>query len=201
MIDIVKFERPLIGYRLNDAVVYASVPSDLNDADAKQYGYEQVKSSLEYEQTQDSPSINGADMEAIEEFVPEPPKSVTIKITGDRFVSFEDETKTKTLVYAVEAIDQYGDVFSNYTVDETINNDTYTHMVTATVGDVTETLDLQVYKYVLPVPPEPTIEEQLADKDRQILELTVKQSVTDRVVAENGLMQQEILELLIDMGV
>lgn len=152
MIDIVKFERPLIGYRLNDAVVYASVPSELNDVDAKQYGYEQVKSALEYEQTQDSPSIDGKEMDSIEEFIPKPPKAVAIKITGERFVSFEDETETKSLVYTVEATDQYGDVFSNYIVDETINNDTYTHKVTATVDNVTETLDVQVYKYVLPVP-------------------------------------------------
>ncbi|MER2170751.1 MAG: hypothetical protein ABS938_08935, partial [Psychrobacillus psychrodurans] len=92
MIDIVKFERPLIGYRLNNAVVYASIPSDLTDAEAKQYGYEQVKSALEYEQTQDTPSIDGSEMEGIEEFIPEPPKAVTIKIAGERFVSFEDET-------------------------------------------------------------------------------------------------------------
>lgn len=168
MIDIVKFERPLIGYRLNVAVVYASVPSEMNDVDAKQYGYEQVKSALEYEQIQDSPSIDGSEMEVIEEFIPEPPKAVSIKITGDRFVSFNNEAKTKTLVYTVEAIDQYSEVFSNYTVDETINNDTYTHTITATVGDVTNTLDVQVYKYILPVPPEPSETEKL-QKEVQLL--------------------------------
>ncbi|MER2172033.1 MAG: hypothetical protein ABS938_15540, partial [Psychrobacillus psychrodurans] len=75
--------------------------------------------------------------------------------------SFEDETETKSLVYTVEATDQYGDVFSNYIIEETINNDTYTHKVTANVDNVTETLDVQVYKYVLPVPPTLSSEEEL----------------------------------------
>lgn len=36
--------------------------------------------------------------------------------------------------------------------------------------------------------------------DKQILDIAIKQSVTDRVLAENGLMQQEILELILEMG-
>lgn len=47
----------------------------------------------------------------------------------------------------------------------------------------------------------PTIEEQLSDKDKQILELREKQVVTDRLLNENTLFQQDLLELLIETGV
>lgn len=44
-------------------------------------------------------------------------------------------------------------------------------------------------------------EEQIAEKDRQIIELKEKQTLTSELVESNGLQQQELLELLIDMGV
>lgn len=201
MIEIVKFDRPLIGYRLNNAVVYASVPYDLTDEEAKQYGYEQVKSALEYEQTQDIPSIDGGEMEAIEVFVPEAPKVVSINIIGDKFVSFEDESANKITTYTAVAYDQYGEIYQEKFVSETIDNDNYTHVVNVKIEGVIGSLDVQVYKYVEPAPQPPTIEEQLAEKDAQILELKAKQIATNKLVAESNAAQQDLLELLIDMGV
>lgn len=52
-----------------------------------------------------------------------------------------------------------------------------------------------------PEPQPPSIEEQLAEKDKQIVELKEKQLITSEIVEINGLQQQELLELLIDMGV
>lgn len=54
-------------------------------------------------------------------------------------------------------------------------------------------------------PQPPTIEEQLAEqlaeRDSQILKLKEEQILTIELVESNGLQQQELLELLIDMGV
>lgn len=47
----------------------------------------------------------------------------------------------------------------------------------------------------------PTIEEQLAKKDEQILELKQQQVAMNRTVETNSTSQQELIELLIDMGV
>lgn len=158
MLEIVIFERPLIGYKLNNAVVYASVPDDLSDIDAKQYGYEQVKLALEYEQTQDRPSIDGSDMTAIETFIPELPKVKTLKIIGDTYVQFVEGETEVTLTFTVEAIDQYGDSIEREwvwtgAVDGVLHvspDENWT--VTVSADGVTASVDIGVYPYVEPVP-------------------------------------------------
>lgn len=159
MIEIVKFDRPLIGYRLNNAVVYASVPHDLTDADAKQYGYEQVKSALEYEQTQDTPSIDGSDMSAIEAFIPELPKVKSLKLIGDTYVQFAENETERVLTFTVEATDQYDDpIERDWTWDGAVGG---VLNVTPNDGNLTVTVsaegesasvDVGVYPYVKPVP-------------------------------------------------
>ncbi|WP_342538436.1 hypothetical protein MKY15_20545 [Sporosarcina sp. FSL K6-1540] len=167
MIDIVIFDRPLIGYKQNNAVVYASVPHELSDVDAKQYGYEQVKSALEYERTRDSPSIDGSEMGAIETFIPELPKVKALKLIGDTYVQFEEDETERTLAFTIEATDQYGDpierdwewtgavdgVLTVTPIDEGLT-------VTVSADGVTASIDVSVYPYVEPVH-EKTIEEKL----------------------------------------
>lgn len=51
-----------------------------------------------------------------------------------------------------------------------------------------------------PKPP-PTLEEQLADKDAQILKLKEEQFKMQQATTENAKSQQELIELLMDMGV
>lgn len=46
-----------------------------------------------------------------------------------------------------------------------------------------------------------TLEEQLAEKDAQMLELKAQQMATNKLLAESNAAQQDLLELLIDMGV
>lgn len=200
MIEIVIFERPLIGYRLNNAVVYASVPHDLTDVDAKQYGYEQVKSALEYEQTQDIPSIDGSEMVAIETFIPELPKVKSLKIIGDTFVQFAENETERTLAFTVEATDQYGDSIErdwewSGAVDGVLNVtpvDEELSVIVSTDG-VTASVDIGVYPYVEPVYEKP-LEEQL-------LELKEEQNKTKQALSDSYVEQQDLLELLIDMGV
>lgn len=167
MIEIVIFDRPLIGYRLNKAVVYASVPDELTDVDAKQYGYEQVKSALEYEQSQVSPSIDGSDMTTIETFIPELPKVKSLKIIGDTYVQFVEGETERTLTFTVESTDQYdepierdaewtgavGGVLTVTPIDEELT-------VTVTADGVTASVDVNVYPYIERVY-EKTIEEKL----------------------------------------
>lgn len=162
MIEIVKFERPLVGFRLNGAVVYASVPKELNDSDAKQYAYEQVRSSLEYEQSQESPSIDGSNLESIEVFIPQLPKVKTIKLIGERYVSFDEGEDEKVISFEVEAIDQYGqptvkewvwDGASDGVLTVTSTDSIITVSVTA--DGMVDTLDVRVFPYVTPLPPSP----------------------------------------------
>lgn len=51
-----------------------------------------------------------------------------------------------------------------------------------------------------PKPKPPTLEEQLADKDRQIIELMKMQNVTDSTVSEISATLQELIELTLEMG-
>lgn len=50
-------------------------------------------------------------------------------------------------------------------------------------------------------PSPPTIEEQLAEKDAQILKLKEEQFITQQLTMENTASQQELIELLIELGV
>jgi len=50
-------------------------------------------------------------------------------------------------------------------------------------------------------PKSPTIEEQLAEKDKQIIELNKMHSVTNQLVIENNAAQLDLLELLLELGV
>lgn len=52
-----------------------------------------------------------------------------------------------------------------------------------------------------PIPQPPTLEEQLAEKDSQILKLKEEQFKTHQMTIQNGTTQQELIELLMDMGV
>lgn len=50
-------------------------------------------------------------------------------------------------------------------------------------------------------PPLPTLEEQLAEKDAQILKLKEEQFKTQQMTTQNTEAQQELIELLMMMGV
>lgn len=187
MIEIVKFDQPLIGYRQNNAVVYASVPTDLSDMEAKQYGYEQVKSALDYEQTQDRPSIDGSDMDAIDSFIPDSPKVKSLKIIGDNSVLFSEGEMERALFFTVEAMDQYGKPISKdwqwtsavggeltvTPIDENIT-------VTASADGVTARVDIGVYPYVSPIP---TVDEMEVLKARTNA-LTERADFQDDVITD-----------------
>ena len=178
MIEIVIFNRPLIGYRLNNAVVYASVPDDLSDADAKQYGYEQVKSALEYEQTQTIPSIDGSEMTVIETFIPELPKVKTLKLIGDTYVQFAEDETERTIIFTVEATDQYGDSIEREwewagAIDGALTVTPVDEELTVSVSadGVTTSVDIGVYPYIASVP---YVDEMALLKDRvEIQELVI----------------------------
>ena len=59
----------------------------------------------------------------------------------------------------------------------------------------------EIEEMIKPLPQAPTLEEQLAERDKQIIELKAKQILTEQLVEYNSTQQQELLELLIDMGV
>jgi hypothetical protein len=63
-------------------------------------------------------------------------------------------------------------------------------------------VETKTLEFSYPDPNEP-VEEPVFQKPltEQVVELKEKQAITNQVVAENGQMQQDLLELLIDMGV
>ena len=150
-VDIVHYEQrmhdKLIGYRQNNAVVYASVPSNLDDTRAKQVGYEQVRTALAYEQALDKPSIDGSAMEPIEVFTPAEPVTTRVKINGPSIVAFDDESADKTITYMTIAYDQYGDEVSSQTIEQPFNNTDSNETVTATIDGVSTTLNVIVQAY------------------------------------------------------
>lgn len=50
-------------------------------------------------------------------------------------------------------------------------------------------------------PMTPTVEQQLAERDKEITELKVRQKLSDQMALESSMAQQDLLELLIEMGV
>ena len=108
-----------------------------------------------------------------------------------------------------EVISEFGGVESDYDVlrlhdvdgAETVNK-TFTHEYTIQKGKIVFGAEKPIPETV-PQPPslEEQLAEQLAERDRQIIELKEKQTLTSEIVEINGLQQQELLELLIDMGV
>lgn len=159
MIEIVKFDRPIIGYRKRNAVVYASVPPNLTDEGAKQYGYEQTRIALDYEQTLDRPSIDGNEMDVFETFIPDSPNVKSLKIIGDNSVRFSKGEMERTLFFNVEATDQYGESITKdwewggavqgelivTPTDEDIR-------VTVSADGITSSMEIDVFPYVTPAP-------------------------------------------------
>lgn len=194
MIEIVKFEKSkqgiTIGYRENSAVVYATVSNNLTDSEAKQKGYEQAYKALKYEANQKEPSINGSKMGAIETFSPKTPRVADVQIKGDNYISFEDETARKSVNYLITAIDQYGNVFSESTDSETVENKNYIHTITKTLGDITALFNINVKGYTVPTPSETELLHQdvdsLAKTTAVILEDTTAVAETTAVLVEDS---------------
>ena len=145
----------------------ASVPGILSDADAKQRAYEQAKSALEYEQTRETPSFTIPDevdedgnVIPFETFTPAEPTVKEITIHGERHIAFTDDSPSKTNVFVASAIDQYGDPIKplyEWTGADggvlVVDNVDGTYDVTATAGDVTESITVTVRSYIAPSPP------------------------------------------------
>ncbi|MEK3975498.1 hypothetical protein [Psychrobacillus sp. FSL K6-1267] len=64
-----------------------------------------------------------------------------------------------------------------------------------------ELAQMEIDKNTEPLPPKFPLEYLLAEQDRQIQELKVKLIVSEQMVADSHQSQQELLEMLIDMGV
>lgn len=172
MIYVVKFERKEneieIGFRQGIAVVYASVSSNLKNDEAKQKAYEQVKTALKYEQTRETPSFTVPDEEdedgnviEFEKFIPADPTVKEITIHGDSYVSFEDDSPSKTIELSASAIDQYSDpiempyewIGANNGVLKVDNVDG-TYGVSIMAGGITASINVVVHAYRAPEPSE-----------------------------------------------
>lgn len=203
MIEIVKFEKfkqeITIGFRENKSIVYATVSGELTDSEAKQKGYELVYKALQYESTQTTPSIDGSEMKAIEEFTPKSPKVATLQIKGSDYIVFDDETTNKSIEYVVIAVDQYGNVFSKTNNTEIIENKTYTHVFTKTIDSITAIFKVNVIGYVEPVPSETELLRQdveaLADTTAVILEDTTIVAETTSSLVEDSTATAETLAM------
>lgn len=207
MIEIVKFDRKdnriEIGFRQGKAVVYASVPSDLTDSEAKQKAYEQVRKALEYEQTLNKPSfvvLDNVDEEGnvipFEIFNPAEPKVNKIEIIGDRFIHFEKGQDSVTKEYAAKITDQYGEPIEKdviwYGAENgvlTVNHEQQEIEVKAECDGVESSILVQVFPYV---EPQPTAEEKISQLETALIETTVLLETEQEKNAQN---EQVIMEL------
>jgi hypothetical protein len=85
-------------------------------------------------------------------------------------ISFEDDSPSKTVEFVATAVDRYSDPIEtefNWTGAEngllTVDNAGGTYDVTATAGDVSDSITVTVSAYSVPLPPQPEIDyEKLA---------------------------------------
>lgn len=206
-IEIIKFERKQniieIGFRQGKAVVYAVVPGNLADGEAKQQAYEQVWRSLEYEQTKVKPSLTVSDdvdeegnVIPYEQFIPEEPKVDKVEIIGDRFIHFEKGQDSVTKEYAAKITDQYGEPIEKdviwYGADNgvlTVNHEQQEIEVKAECDGVNSSIIVQVIPCVVP---EPTAEEKISQLETALMETT---SLLASEQEKNKQNEQAIMEL------
>lgn len=116
MMQTIKYEinKNILTVGFNEAifVVYADVPYDSSKTKQEllQQAYEQCRNAIEYEKTQEEPSILFKPIadEEYEEFVPEEPKATKIIADFNNLVG--------------EVLDQYGEFYSNdikFYIDDT----------------------------------------------------------------------------------
>jgi len=160
-----------VGFNVADFVVYTDIYYDENKTKQEllQQAYEQCRKSIEYEKTQEEPSILW-DGEEGEVFVPEDPKVSMVKLctNKDQIIFGEDQESEIVELYTITK-DQYGDDINidvSYTTTfGTIENNILTIpkvtefselSITANTGEISDSKTIYLYPYVEPIPPEPS---------------------------------------------
>lgn len=174
-----------VGFAENNFIVYTQLAYDATKTKQEllQKAYEQCKSAIDYEKTQEEHAFEW-DGKGGEEFVPEPPNAKIVELIADRYsYQFEIGQETAEIVLSVEVQDQYGEVYDGAvqfatTLGSVAGNiltipkvDVFTKVeVTASSGGVEDTKELFIYPYVEPqvIQPESTIEDYLLDLDYRI---------------------------------
>lgn len=145
-VDIIHDDGNLYGFRLGNAVVYAT-GTTIDEA------FLQAWESLEYEDKQESPSIRYSEEEVIRNYVPPAPTPTTIHLTADRTHAFlADEPAVFILSATIR--DQYKQKMNVEVEWEGAKGGVLTatspgeYVVTVKVGDLKRSITLHVEEYV-----------------------------------------------------
>jgi len=191
-LKVVKYETDknilTVGFAEDNFIVYTQLANDttLTKQELLQKAYEQCKSAIDYEKTQEEHAFEW-DGKGGEDFTPALPKAKSIELILDKlYVQFEAGQETAEIVLSANVKDQYGETYDGAvqfatTLGSVVGNiltipkvDVFTKVeVTASSGGVEDIKELFIYPYIDIEPqvilePTPTIEDYLLDLDYRI---------------------------------
>lgn len=178
-----------VGFRKHNFIVYGSIGKEevegLSRKEILQKVYEIIKPSLDYETNRynqglsnsivDNSSIYGTEEEPIEpeEFIPEPSKVVELILNVDRnYIEFNQAGDNEQINIETGLINQYGEVvidsvelsvdygtiINNKLILEPINEPREI-VLTASYGNISKSININLEPYSEPIAPQPTPEE------------------------------------------
>jgi len=164
----------IVGFKINNFVVYSQIPYNNTKQYMLQKAYEQVKNTIDYENTLTEHSFTTDEIG--EEFIPEIPTAS--KIIIDNAINYFSCLQVGSLTrrFTAKVYDQYGNLIAGtvvFTLNVTPLNITlldglltvgqadsdYDLALTASCGNATDTLQVYIKKYVEPIIPPKTIVE------------------------------------------
>ena len=183
-----------VGFAENDFIVYTQLAYDNTKTKQEllQKAYEQCKSAIDYEKTQEEHAFEW-DGVGGEEFVPEPHNAKIVELIADRYShQFELGQETVEIVLSVEVQDQYGEAYDGAvqfatTLGSVAGNiltipkvDVFTKVeVTASSGGVEDTKELFIYPYVEPQIVDERVDEEITAMAEAIIDLDSRLSALE----------------------
>ncbi len=186
---VVKYETDknilTVGFAEDNFIVYTQLAHDNTKTKQEllQKAYEQCKSAIDYEKTQEEHAFEW-DGKGGEEFIPPSPKAKSVELILDKsYVQFEANQETAEIALSADVKDQYGDNYiGNIEFSTTYGNISentliipsvteYTEVViTAEIEGISDIKTIQLFPYVEPqvIQPEPTVEDYLIDLDYRL---------------------------------
>lgn len=174
-----------VGFAESNFIVYTQLANDttLTKQELLQKAYEQCKSAIDYEKTQEEHAFEW-DGVGGEEFVPESPNAKIVELIADRyFHQFEIGQETVEIALSADVKDQYdetydgavqfattyGNISENTLIIPSVTEHTEV-VITAEIEGISDTKTIQLFPYIEPqvIQPEPTVEDYLLDLDYRI---------------------------------
>jgi len=197
-LKVVKYETDknvlTVGFAEDNFIVYTQLAYDttLTKQELLQKAYEQCKSAIDYEKTQEEHAFEW-DGKGGEEFIPPSPKAKSIELILDKsYVQFEANQETAEIALSADVKDQYGEAYDGVvqfvtTLGSVTDNiltipkvDVFTKVeVTAICDGVEDTKELFIYPYVEPQIVDEHVDEEILAMAEAIIDLDSRLSALE----------------------